>query len=104
MSGKCIVASVDELSRRLAVARGDEPADLVIRRGRCLQKALQFRTLPLLPLDLILQQRYLPGQLAIGVMGLIGFGFGIANTALDHCLVDRIGLGGFLSHQAHPDE
>jgi adenine deaminase len=36
MSGKCIVASVDELTRRLAVARGDEPADLVVRGGRVL--------------------------------------------------------------------
>src|SRR5207245_3072960 len=36
MTGKCIVASVDELSRRLAVARGDEPADLVVRGGRVL--------------------------------------------------------------------
>src|SRR3954469_10745657 len=34
MSGKCIVALVDELTRRLAVARGDEPADLVVRGGR----------------------------------------------------------------------
>jgi adenine deaminase len=36
MSGKCIVAPVEELTRRLAVARGDEPADLVVRGGRVL--------------------------------------------------------------------
>ncbi len=36
MTGKCIVALVDELTRRLAVARGDEPADLVVRGGRVL--------------------------------------------------------------------
>ena len=36
MSGKCIVAPVDELTRRLAVARGDEPADLVVRGGQVL--------------------------------------------------------------------
>lgn len=29
-------ASVDDLARRLAVARGDEPADLVLSRGRVL--------------------------------------------------------------------
>jgi hypothetical protein len=47
---------------------------VICRRGR-LQEALQFRTLSLLPFDLIFQQCYLSGQLPIGVMSLSAFAF-----------------------------
>ena len=70
-------------------------------RGR-LQQALQLLALALLALDLVPEQGDLPGQLAVGIMRLVGLGFGIADAALDHGLVDGIGFGGLLRHQAHP--
>src|SRR5258706_2861703 len=37
-------------------------------------------------------------------MGLVGLCLGVADAPLDDCLVDGVGFGGFLGHQAHPDE
>src|ERR1035437_413476 len=75
---------------------------LVIGRRCRLQQALQLLPLALLALDLVPQQRDLPGQLAVGIMCLVGLGFGVADAALDDGLVDGIGFGGLLRHQAHP--
>src|ERR1051325_6553561 len=37
-------------------------------------------------------------------MGLVGFGLGITDAPLDDRLIDGIGLGGLLRHQAQPDK
>src|SRR5215210_5769656 len=58
----------------------------------------------MLTLHLIFQQRDLAGELAVGVMRLVGADFRVADAALDDRLVDGIGLGGFLSHEAEKDE
>ena len=55
----------------------------VIGGGRCLEKALEFGSLAVLPLYLILQQGDLAGQLTVGVMGFVRFGFRVANAAFD---------------------
>ncbi len=75
---------------------------LVIGRCRRLQQALQLLPLALLPLDLVPQQRDLPGQLAVGIMRLVGLRLRVADAALDDGLVNRVGLRGLLRHQAHP--
>ena len=49
-----------------------------------------------------LQQGDLPGQLAIGIMRLVGLGLGVADAALDDRLVDGVGFGRLLRHQPHP--
>ena len=77
---------------------------VIIRSGSGLQHALEIVALTFLAFDLVLEQRDLAGELAVGVMRLLRLGLGIADAALDDSLVDGVGFGGLLGHQAEPDE
>ena len=76
----------------------------VVRRRGGLEQALEFLALALLPFDLILEQRDLAGELAVRVMRLVRAASRIANAAFDDGLVDGVGLGRFLGHEAEADE
>jgi hypothetical protein len=60
--------------------------------------------LALLALDLVLEQGDLAGELAVGVVGLVGLGLGVADAAFDDGLVDGVGLGCLFGQKAEPDE
>src|SRR5206468_12078022 len=76
----------------------------VIRRGRGLKHSLKVLPLAVLAFDLIFEKRDLTGELPVGVVRLVRLRLRVADAALDDRLVDRIGFGGLLSHQAEPDE
>jgi hypothetical protein len=68
---------------------------LVVGRGSDLEHSLRFLPLAFLALDLVFEQGELAGELAVGVVGFVGFGLGVADAAFDHGLVDGVGFGGF---------
>src|SRR5438093_5650534 len=76
----------------------------VVRGSGGLEQSLQLLALPLLALDLVPEQGNLPSELAVGVVRLVGFGFGVANAALDDRLVDGIGFSSLFGHQTQPDK
>jgi len=69
---------------------------IVICGGRGLQHALQFLALTVLALYLVFEQGNLPGQLPVGIMRFVGFGFGITNAAFHDGLVDGVAFRCFL--------
>jgi hypothetical protein len=77
---------------------------LVVGGGGGLQVALGFFALAFLTFDLVLEQGDLAGELAVGVVGLVGLGLGVADAAFDDGLVDGVGFGGLLGGEAEPDE
>ena len=77
---------------------------LVIGIGGGLEQGRQFLLLLLLPPDLVLQQRHLPGQLAVGIIGLARFFLLRANAGFHLGLVDGIGLGGFFRHEVQVNQ
>src|SRR5215468_2025637 len=77
---------------------------VVVGCGCGLEEALELLPLAFLSFDLVPKEGDLTGQLAVGIVGFIGFGLGIADPALDYRLVDGIGFSGLLRHQAHPDK
>ncbi|MET0262325.1 MAG: hypothetical protein ABW223_05465 [Rariglobus sp.] len=77
---------------------------LVVGGGGGLEITLGFLALALLAFDLVFEESDLAGELSVGVVGLVGLGLGVADAAFDDGLVDGIGLGGFLSGEAEPDE
>ena len=77
---------------------------LVVGGGRGLKEISGLGALAFLALDLVFEEGDLASELTVGVMGLVGLGFGVADTALDDGLVDGVVLGGFFGHEAEVDE
>lgn len=78
--------------------------DFVVGGGGGLEYILDFLFLVFLVFDLVFEEGDLVGELFVGVVGFVGFGFGVVDVVFDDGLVDGIVFSGFFGGEVELDE